>query len=402
MRLYNVHTLEETDMKLNKHFRGFETEIVSLEDALDRVISNDIYSSIPVPTFNRSTVDGYALISSETDGASETMPMLFRYDGEVEMGKSVSNDVNESNTIYVPTGGMVPEGADSMVMIEYTEKMADNIAVMKQSLPFDNIIKVGDDVKEGQLILKSGKMLSARHIGVLAATGHFDVEVYKKLSVSIISTGDELITTDKKLVDGEVFDINTYTIKNMSKKFGLTVDGTHVLKDDKQLIKDTIADCLRESDIVVISGGSSVGHKDYTADIIDELSEVDEGVIVHGLAIKPGKPTIIGKVKDKLVLGLPGHPVSAMIVYEQIMRMYLDDINDLKQVKVEGILSKNVHASPGKETFVMVTVKDGVVTPVLGKSGMITLMSSADGYIRIKANDEGLEKGNRVTVYLLD
>lgn len=403
MRLYNVHTLEETKEKIRKNIKKFETEIISIEDSLGRVLSEDVVSNIPVPSFRRSTVDGYAVISSETDGASETMPMLLKVKGEVAMGQKSEFEISGSETVYVPTGGMVPEGADAMVMIEYTEKFSeDMIAILKQALPFESIVKIGDDVKKDQVILKKSQKLSARHIGVLAATGHFEVNVYNKLKVTIISTGDELITADKELSDGEVFDINTYALKKMSVLLGLDVISTYVLKDDKQTIKNTISKSVGLSDITVISGGSSVGHKDYTADIIDELAGEGCGVMIHGLAIKPGKPTIVGFLDDKLVLGLPGHPVSAMIVYDQLIRMYLGEISSYEHHKVSGVLSKNIHAAPGKETFVMVTVEDDIVTPVLGKSGMITLMSRADGYIRINANDEGLEKGNKVTVYLLD
>ena len=224
MRLYNVHTLEETKEKIKNNFEKIECELVTLNNALGRVLSENIFSLIPVPTFRRSTVDGYAVVSSETDGASETMPMLLTSKGEVEMGKASEFELSGSETVYVPTGGMVPEGADAMVMIEYTEKFSEDMtAVLRQALPLENVVKIGDDVKEGQLILKKGQKLSARHIGVLAATGCFKVNVYKKIKVTIISTGDELITTDKELSFGEVFDINTFTLKNMSLSFGLDI-----------------------------------------------------------------------------------------------------------------------------------------------------------------------------------
>ncbi len=399
MRLYDVHTLEETQEKINEYFKDYEIEKISIDDALGRVLADTVISNISVPSFRRSTVDGYSVISKETNGASDTMPILLKNIGKVEMGKSADLSIKDDEAIYVPTGGMIPEGADSMVMVEYTEDFSsDTIAVLKQALPFEHIVRVADDIKNNQTILNKGIKISSRHIGVLAATGNFYVNVYKKLRVSIISTGDELITSRKDLCLGEVFDINTHTLKNMSKTFGFDVLNTYVLKDDKELIKNTVKECVLSSDITLISGGSSVGDKDYTADIIDELANEDEGVIVHGLAIKPGKPTIVGVVDKKLVLGLPGHPVSAMIVYDQIIRMYTD-IEKPKTLK--GKLSQNIHAAPGKETFIMVEVKDKII-PVQGKSGMITLMSNADGFIRIGANDEGLNEGEDVTVYLFD
>lgn len=402
MRLYDVHTLAQAYSKIKENFDNFKTETVTLDKAFGRVLSEDVVATVDVPTFRRSTVDGYALVASDTNGASDTMPMLLESIGEVEMGHSTSRPLKEGQLMYVPTGGMVPEGANAMVMIEYTEKFSeDTIAILKQTLPLQHIVKVGDDVKAGSVILKKGMKLSSRHIGVLAATGAFDVKVYKRLKVGIISTGDELITTQQSLNEGEVFDINTHTLKNHSLLFDLEVIETSVLKDDRKLIQSTIEQYSNDADIVLISGGSSVGHKDYTADIIEELSG-QGGLLLHGLAIKPGKPTIVGKVNGSLVLGLPGHPVSALIVYDQLIRMYLKPIFHYKAQEVKGYLTKNVHAAAGKETFVMVSMENDQVVPVLGKSSMITMMSLADGYIKIEANDEGLSSGDLVTVYLME
>lgn len=397
MRLYNVHTLEQTEEKIKHHFNSFKTEERNIDACYHRILAEDIYAKIDVPTFNRSTVDGYAVRAKDTNGASDTMPMLLKNLGEVEMGEDTSIVIKEDTCCYVPTGGLVPQGADAMVMIEYTEDFDGEIAVLKTITPLQNIVHKGDDVNAGHKILSKGTKLTSRHIGVLAATGIFDVLVYTPIRVSIISTGDELITTEQALNRGEVFDINTHTIKQHCKVFDLHVINTFVLKDDYQLIKKTMSSCISQSDIMIISGGSSVGHKDYTADIIDDLAG-GQGVLIHGLAIKPGKPTIVGKVDEKLVIGLPGHPVSALMVFDQLMRMYLSNISDYSPKTKQGYLTQNIHSAPGKATFVMVRTDDNV-TPILGKSGMITLLSNADGYIKINANDEGLDQGDQVTVY---
>lgn len=402
MRLYNVHTLFETQHIIKENFQNFETEIISIDVSLNCILSDDIYANINVPTFRRSTVDGYAVVSNDTNGATDTMPMILDYIGESEMGDQTDLILKSGQLMYVPTGGMVPEGADSMVMIEYTEKFSnEEIAVLKQSLPQQHIVKIGDDVQKGSLILKKGTKLSSRHIGALAATGIFKIPVYKKIRVSIISTGDELITTDQELIKGQVFDINTHTLKQHATQLDLVVVQTYVLKDNRDLIKETIKSALEKSDVVLISGGSSVGFKDYTADIIEELSG-KEGLLIHGLAIKPGKPTILGKIDHKLVLGLPGHPVSALIVFDQLIRMYLNQIMDANPIILKKKLSKNIHAAPGKETFVMVKIEGDSVLPILGKSSMITTMSLADGYIRISEDQEGLNQGDDVDIYLLD
>ena len=401
MRLYNVHTLLEAQQVFKENF-SFEIETIHINDAYHRVIAEDIVADIDVPSFRRSTVDGYAVVASDTNGATDTMPMLLDDLGEVMMGEAASLAIKPGELIYVPTGGMVPDGADAMVMIEYTERFSeDNIAILKQSLPLQHIVGIGADVKKHEQVLAKHQKLEARHLGVLAAVGVFRIKVYKKLKAVIISTGDELITTQQELSLGEVFDINTHTLKNRLSVFDIEVIESHVLKDNRHLIKPTIQEAVEKSDITLISGGSSVGEKDYTADIIDELS-TENGVLIHGLAIKPGKPTIVGKVQNKLVLGLPGHPVSALIVMDQMIRMYLTSMHTYNVHQVKGYLTHNVHAAPGKETFVMVQLDGDQIIPVQGKSGMITMMSNADGYIRIGEDHEGLEKGDLTTVYLLD
>ena len=401
MRLYNVHTLQAAEEVMKNNF-SFETEIISIHDAVDRVLACDVMTEIQVPSFRRSTVDGYAVLASDVNGASETMPMLLDLIGSVEMGVESGLTVNEGQTMYVPTGGMVPDGANAMVMIEYTEKMAeDTIAILTTAVPLQNIIGKGADVEKGDTILKQHQRLRPRHIGALAATGVFEVEVYRNLTATVISTGDELITTDQPLNMGEVYDINTYTLTGKLKQFGIEVIDQVVLKDIRENIKDAFRNGIEKSDITIVSGGSSVGEKDYTADIIDELSEKD-GVLIHGLAVKPGKPTIVGKVDDKMVLGLPGHPVSAMVVLDQLLRMYFSLQRDTSPFEVKGTLTQNVHAAPGRETFIMVKVEGQSIVPVLGKSGMITMMSKADGYIRIQKDTEGIVGGTEVTAYLFE
>lgn len=401
MRLYNVHTLKEAEAVFKNNF-NFETEYIHIDQAYNRIIAEDIIAEINVPSFRRSTVDGYAVVSSDTNGASDTMPMLLENHGSIEMGESARKSLGANQAIYVPTGGMIPDGADAMVMIEYTERFSqDTIGILKQALPLAHIVSIGSDVKKGESVLKMGQVLAPRHIGVLAAVGVFKIKVYKIVTACVISTGDELVTNNKPLLQGQVYDINTYTLTNKLKSLGVDVVESLVLKDERDLIKETIKNSNEKYDVTIISGGSSVGEKDYTADLIDELSPED-GVLIHGLAIKPGKPTIVGKVSEKLVLGLPGHPVSALIVLDQMIRMYLSNMTPIKVHTKEMILSKNVHAAPGKETFVMVMVDEEFARPVLGKSGMISMMSKAHGYIRITEDLEGIDEGELVTVYLLD
>lgn len=399
MRLYNVQTLEEAEKKIQENFQNFKTSVISLNQALGRLLSEDIHAAINVPDFRRSTVDGYALCVEDTQGASENMPMLLELIGEAHMGQSNAHILKAGQVMYVPTGGMLPEGANGMVMIEYTEAFTKtSIAVSKQVVFGEHIVKIGDDVKKGDLLLKKGTRLASRHIGVLAAIGQFEISVYDPIKLAIISTGDELIIREQVLEKGQVFDINSHTLKHHAEHFALQVIEAHVLKDDRSLIQETLSKCLEKADIVLISGGSSVGHKDYTADIIETLS--GQPLMLHGLAIKPGKPTILGKVNQKMVLGLPGHPVSALIVFDQLMRMYLNQIGDFNPIIVKKKLSRNLHAAAGKTTFVMAKIEGDLVTPILGKSSMITSMSLADGYLKIDADTEGYNEGEILSVYL--
>lgn len=399
MRLYNVHTLKETEKIIQDNFQNFKTMEIAIDDARGMILAEDILSTVNVPDFRRSTVDGYAVIASDTNGATDTMPLLLELIGESQMGLAAKGDIKPGQTMYVPTGGMVPKAATAMVMIEYTEQFSEEvIAVMQQVQPGQSIVGIGDDVTDGAIVLKRGTRLSARHLGALAAIGCLTVTVYKQLKISVISTGDELVTTHQTLQAGQIYDINTHTLKQHAMTLGMEVIATYVLKDDKGLIEKTMRDCIQDSDLVLISGGSSVGYKDYTADLIEDLGQL----LVHGLAIKPGKPSIVGRVDEKMVLGLPGHPVSALIVFDQLIRMYLSTMGDFKPVTVNCLLQRNLHAAPGKTTFVMVAVDQKQARPILGKSGLITTMSSADGYIKMTEDCEGLAQGSMVQVHLFE
>jgi molybdopterin molybdotransferase len=213
----------------------------------------------------------------------------------------------------------------------------------------ENVVKIGDDIKKGELVLKKGTQLSSRHIGALAAVGAFEISVFKVLKVVIISTGDELIDTDKPIKIGQVYDINTHTLTEHAKQLGFDVIRTHVINDVRERIKDAIQKGIKDADLVLISGGSSVGPKDYTAELIEELS--GQPLLLHGLAIKPGKPTIVGKSNKTAVFGLPGHPVSALIVFDQLARFFLNGMYDASCVKTSKKLSMNLHAAPGKKNI---------------------------------------------------
>lgn len=409
MKMLKIQTIDEVKAKIRENFSISESELVTeeirIENALGRIIAEDIKSTINVPTFNRSTVDGYAVKSKDTEGASESIPMILDLLDPVEMGQENLIKIEQGTAVYVPTGGMVPTGADSMVMIEYTENFGvSEIGINRSASPRENVVFVGDDVEKGQVVIRKNTRIRPQEIGALAAIGIKEIRAYKKIKVAVISTGDELIKNIDELKDGKVLDINTSTLKATAEKLGCEVVAEYVLKDEFELLKETVQRELERCDVIAISGGSSVGDKDFTADVIDALGE--PGVFVHGMAIKPGKPTICGKIQEAALFGLPGHPVSAMVVFQVLLEEYLKVRSQSSMMKstVQGQLETNVYAAPGRETYQMVKIHNeggkNYVRPIFGKSGMITLLSEADGYLKIPMDTEGIPKGEIVEVVL--
>ena len=300
---------------------------------------------------------------------------------------------------------MIPKGADAVVMVEYTEMLEDeSLAVMGSVTVKENIVDIGDDIFENETVLRKGQILRSQDIGVLASIGLDRVKVYKKPTIAIISTGDEIVGTNEEVKLGQIRDINTHTLTVMAEQLGCEITKKTVVRDEFDLLQEELKNSLKNSDIVIISGGSSVGTKDITRDVIESVGNSE--VFIHGLAIKPGKPTIIAKVANCLVLGLPGQPVSAMVVFKVIVDYFVKYIQNIEnEIKygIEAKLSSNVHSAQGKETYQMVTVEKAgdeyIATPIYGKSGMITLLSRAKGYIVIDMNKEGILKGEKVTVY---
>ena len=382
-----------------------KTESVHILASVGRVLSEDVHASYDVPNFNRSTVDGYAVKSKDTFGCSDSLPSLLDYKGAVQMGEMVHTTVDTSQAIYVPTGGMIPKGADAAVMIEYTDKLDEKtIAINKAVRPGENITYKGDDIKEGNVVFKKGRRITAHDIGVLAALSISSVNVFVKPRVTIISTGDEIVDITNDEEPCRVKDINGYVLYALLEKSCCQVVGKLIVNDDFDKLKATIQESIKLSDIVLLSGGSSVGAKDYTYDIINSLN--GRGVFINGLAIKPGKPTIVGEAEGKAVFGLPGHPVSAITVYKILVEHLICEMLSMKEDKlcIDARLETNLHSSPGKETYQLVDIIEResikIAVPIYGASGLITTLSRAKGYIIIPENIEGIYKDDKVKVYL--
>ncbi len=385
-----------------------QSEEIPIEKAYSRILSSGIVSSEDMPGFRRSTMDGYAVKASDTFGCSETVPAYLKLSGEVRMGENTDANVCDGEAVSIPTGGMVPEGADAVVMFEQVQKSSDDmIEVLKSVAPGENIVQAGEDVKKGSSILNRHHLLRPQDIAALAGLGVILVNVFKKPLVGIVSTGDEIIPPDKLPKPGQVKDINSYNLAGLindtggvPKKYGIYPDKYDVLND---IIKKAIDEC----DMVLVSGGSSVGTRDMTADIINALEE--NGVLFHGVAVKPGKPLIGGYVKGTPVFGLPGHPAAVTVSFLNFVEPVLKKIAGIKvQYKkdlvhtVEAQLTKNLSSAPGREDHIRVALveKDGVLfaEPVLGKSGLISTLVKADGIVTVPDKSQGMGRGETVKV----
>lgn len=352
-------------------------------------------------------MDGYAVVAADTQGVTESIPVFLEVIEEVSIGTAPQKQIKPGQATYVPTGGMLPEGADAMVMIEYCEKFDDtSIAVYDAVSPGRNVINIGEDIKEGQVFMEKGRCLRPQELGVLSSTGVTEPEVFKPWKITIISTGDELVGADETPQKGQIRDINTYSVSASAIKHGLEIVETKVLKDDEAILEEAVREAMKTSDIVVASGGSSQGEKDHTADVMDKLS--DGGVFTHGIALKPGKPTILGydRKTQTIMVGLPGHPAAALLVFELLpIWLYRQLTNQKEPETTTARITENVAAAGGRTTCLLVELAKNEsgsydAKPIFGKSGLMTTLTKADGYIMIDTNSEGLKEGEQANVVL--
>ena len=403
--MLQVKTPEEVLRLIHDKFRPVSelAESVPLTAAAGRTLSEDIIAEEYVPDFNRSTVDGYAVRAADTFGCSDAIPDILSLQGEIRMGEDAGFALLRENCAYVPTGGALPEGADCAVMLEYTEDYGDGtIGILKPGAPGMNVIFRGDDVYPGKVVLQAGRVLSAQDIGALAAIGRTVVPVQRRLKIGVISTGDELVPPGQKPLPGQVRDVNTALLSALLTEQGAEVHSYGIIVDDEDLLRETVTRAVQECDAVLLSGGSSVGVKDASCRIIESLGEL----LLHGIALKPGKPTIMGRAGNKPLVGLPGHPVAAFVVARLFMIPLLDRLAGRERPlwSVTAELSESVGANHGRAQVnpCRLLRQDGRVLalPIRSKSGLITQLAGADGFFCIERDCEGLPKGAPVQVYL--
>ena len=407
--LLKVDSLDETVEKLyNECIIGnfsVDVEEINVSESFARILAEDVISSIDVPEFDRSVVDGYAVVAKDTGGANDTIPTILNVVGESMMGVPQNIEIKNGECVYVPTGAMLPKGATACIMIENTENVTnDKIAVYESVAEGKYVIKTGDDIKKGEVALKKGHIIKASDMGFLSSIAVNKIKVYKKLNITIISTGDELIDENDKYSFGKIRDVNTNLLLGLSKKYNLNVVKKYLLKDDETLLEETIKNAMKDSDIVISSGGSSKGKKDASSVVIDRLTS--SGVLTHGISIKPGKPTITAfdKNNSTILVGLPGHPVASAVLFKLVVINVIYKLMNVsvKEYTCEGIMTENIPASPGRMTIQLVKVdKDYNITPIYGRSGLIHTLAIADGFIKLDTNQEGINKGSKVKVYYL-
>ena len=400
--MLHVKTPEEVLALIENEFEMIApVEQVSLGSAMGRVLAENIAATEYVPDFDRSTVDGYAVRAKDTFGCSDSIPAILPVQGEVFMGEGAEFALNPEECVAVPTGGAVPKGADSVVMIEFTEDYGDGtIGVAKSVAPGQNMIFRGDDVYPGKVILQKGRVLSSQDIGALAAIGRVQVPVVKKLTVGVISTGDELVPPEVVPAPGQVRDVNSPMLEAMLGAFGVTVINYGIVIDNEELLREKVEKAVAECDAVLLSGGSSVGVKDAACRIIESMGSL----LLHGIAIKPGKPTILGKTGSKALVGLPGHPVAAYFITKLFVLPLLSRLMGRKQESytVTAKVTENISANHGRAQYHCCRLerKDGELYayPIRGKSGLITTLAGADGYFCIDRDCEGLPKFAEIQV----
>ena len=408
MKLLQTETLQGAREKLLGFMKGKQdTVLCELLSAEGKVLAEDIITAIDIPHFRRSTVDGYAIISRDTQGAGESIPVFLEKVEEINIGYPAKTSLRSGQCAYVPTGGMIPDGADAVVMVEYCEPFdSKSVAVYESVSVGRNVVNIGEDAEKGSVILKKGTRLRPQEIGALASAGYVKVPVYRPLKLSIISTGDELVPTEMSPGPGQIRDINTYALRSLAEKHGFEIVSTCVLKDEEYLLRSAVSEAMKTSDIIAVSGGSSQGNKDETAKVLDEISE--PGVFVHGISLKPGKPTILGydERSSTALIGLPGHPVAAMLAFELIAVWVKNKLLGQADEKcVYANMKTNLASSPGKTTCQMLRLTEEengyIAEPIFGKSGVMSTLTSADGYTLIDMNKEGLRKDELVKVWLI-
>jgi len=406
---FRVITADEFANLLGR-FARLESERVALDGSLHRILAEDIIAAEDLPQGARSTVDGFAVCAQDTFGASNSIPAFLNVAAPVKMGVLPDFEIRSGQAAQIPTGGFLPRGADAVVMLEYTNPAGPgSIEVIRPVTLRTNVLEKGEDTRRGDSLLRAGKKLRPQELGFLAALGITEVTVYRRPRAAVISSGDEVIPMEQKPELAQIRDANSLAVSALVRESGAEAVMYGIVPDNERMLRDAFQSALAQADVVVVSGGSSVGARDLMVEALSGLPDVE--ILAHGVSIRPGKPTLLANRQGKAVIGLPGHPVSALIVAQVFLAPFLLHLQGCGMQKgplgfrARAALSTSIHSTIGLEEYVRVRMKTsaaGVHTasPVFGKSGMLSTMVKADGIIAIPMNAEGFSKGELVEVVL--
>ena len=384
--------------------RRTAVETVALAQAHGRVPAEPVHAPHDLPGFARSTVDGYAVRAADTYGASEGLPSYLEVTGAVAMGRAPEDAVAPGIAVAIPTGGVIPDGADAVVMVEHTqEAMAGTIEVVRPAAPGDGLVRADEDAAEGSELVPAGRALRAQDLGLLAAAGVTDVRAHARPRVAIVSTGDEVVDpATAKLGAGQVRDASAVALAALVRDAGGDSDPRGIVRDDHDALAAVLGEAVQSSDVVVVSAGSSVGARDETAAVVAGLGK--PGIWAHGIAVRPGKPTLLADCGGVPIVGLPGNPRSALVVFRllgmPIVRLVGGVTRPPAEASTRARLERDVPSTAGRLDIVQVTVRDGIASPLFGASALLSILSAADGYIVVADEATGLQAGTEVDVTL--
>jgi molybdopterin molybdotransferase len=389
-----------------------ESEVVETAKALGRVTAEAVRAEQPLPAFARSTVDGYAVRAGDTYGASDSLPAYLRLIGEAPMGAAPGFSVGRGECGLIHTGGMLPEGTDAVVMVEHTQSARpEEVEVLRPVANGENVLKIGEDVQPGDVVISAGQRLRPAEIGGLMALGVLRLPVVRRPRVAVLSSGDEIVPPEQEPAPGQVRDVNAYTLSGLVEQAGGEPRRYGILPDRQEALAEAARQAVSECDLAIITAGSSASTRDLTADVINSLGE--PGVLVHGVNVRPGKPTILGVCGGKGVIGLPGNPVSALVIATLFAVPAIEKLLGLDvprlQPAVRARLGLNLASQAGREDWVAVRLQPAqddsqveyLAEPVFGKSNLIFTLARADGLLRIPPDANGLPAGAVVDVFLL-
>jgi len=399
-QLFTVITPHEAWLRIEPYLHPIErVEIIATEEALGRVLAEDTIAPSDLPSFPRSVMDGYAVRAEDTHGASESLPAYLRVVGEVTMGNPAGISLSPGEAALIHTGGMLARDANAVVMLENTREVdASTIEVVRPVAKGENVLQIGEDMAKGKALLPRGRLLRPQDIGGLLALGITKITVFQRVRVTLISTGDELVPPEDEPKLGQIRGINAYTLAGLTLMAGGIPIKLGIIPDDYQALKEAAESGMREADMVVISAGSSVSTRDITAQVINSLGK--PGILVHGISLRPGKPTILASVDQKPFFGLPGNPASAMITFDLFVTPSIHKLGGCSQPPkryLKARLSRNIPSATGREDYVPVKIEERNgelwAEPIFGKSNLISTLIKADGIAQVPLDKTGLADG---------